>query len=258
MSVSRLTHHDELAGQVSALWCLMIRHAVLHGELSTADDLLPLTALAPQRAPSRASANTATESVSCPVPIAVPSESRRCRDDLVVMTHRVSAFPFAGTQLRSLLARMLAEVDDLTRDLALRVGGRRFFDVPFEQLSAGEASDEPGDAPSCLTGLVEMLHDGPARPRLVAALFDNDRRAIIAQLVRLRTGVDDPGGHDLELVLGQLRAALRFVAEFEALPEVRKPLSPKPDRTRQLALLPEREDTLDAGLWGQDHLEEQQ
>lgn len=41
MKVSELTHHDPLAGQGAALWCLMIRHAVLTGEFPTADDVLP-------------------------------------------------------------------------------------------------------------------------------------------------------------------------------------------------------------------------
>ena len=33
MAVSALTHHEDIAQQGCALWCLMIRHAVLHGEL---------------------------------------------------------------------------------------------------------------------------------------------------------------------------------------------------------------------------------
>lgn len=41
MKVSALTHHDPLAGQGAALWCLMIRHAVLTGALPAADDVLP-------------------------------------------------------------------------------------------------------------------------------------------------------------------------------------------------------------------------
>ncbi|GAB2855016.1 ADP-ribosylglycohydrolase family protein [Nocardioides pacificus] len=41
MAVSALTHHDSLAGEGAALWCLMIRHAVLTGEMPTADDVLP-------------------------------------------------------------------------------------------------------------------------------------------------------------------------------------------------------------------------
>ncbi|KQY51703.1 ADP-ribosylglycohydrolase family protein [Nocardioides sp. Root140] len=41
MAVSALTHHDPLAGEGAALWCLMIRHAVLTGEFPIADDVLP-------------------------------------------------------------------------------------------------------------------------------------------------------------------------------------------------------------------------
>ncbi|WP_299926120.1 ADP-ribosylglycohydrolase family protein [uncultured Nocardioides sp.] len=41
-AVSSLTHHDPIAGEGAALWCLMIRHAILHGELPAAEDVLPL------------------------------------------------------------------------------------------------------------------------------------------------------------------------------------------------------------------------
>ncbi|WP_166139843.1 ADP-ribosylglycohydrolase family protein [Nocardioides ochotonae] len=41
-AVSALTHHDPVAGEGAALWCLMIRYAVLHGALPTVDDVLPL------------------------------------------------------------------------------------------------------------------------------------------------------------------------------------------------------------------------
>lgn len=41
MAVSALTHYDPLAGEGAALWCLMIRHAVLHGEFPIASDVLP-------------------------------------------------------------------------------------------------------------------------------------------------------------------------------------------------------------------------
>lgn len=40
MAVSGLTHHDPLAGEAAALWCLMIRHAVLTGEFPTAEDVV--------------------------------------------------------------------------------------------------------------------------------------------------------------------------------------------------------------------------
>lgn len=48
MAVSALTHHDPIAGEGAALWCLMIRHAVLMGEFPTIDE-----ALADHPAPGR-------------------------------------------------------------------------------------------------------------------------------------------------------------------------------------------------------------
>lgn len=39
--ISALTHHDPIAGEGAALWCLMIRHAVLHGVFPTAADVVP-------------------------------------------------------------------------------------------------------------------------------------------------------------------------------------------------------------------------
>lgn len=41
MAVSALTHYEDDAQQACAVWCLMIRHAVLHGELPTFDDIAP-------------------------------------------------------------------------------------------------------------------------------------------------------------------------------------------------------------------------
>ena len=41
MAVSALTHHQDLAQEACAVWCLMIRHAVLHGEFPTYDDIAP-------------------------------------------------------------------------------------------------------------------------------------------------------------------------------------------------------------------------
>ena len=180
-----------------------------------------------------------------------PFAKFRLRDDTVVMSHRICAFPFAASQLRGLLAKLMDEIDDLARDLAARVDGRRFFDLPAQPPAIDESvSDADAPYPS-LVGLLEMLHDGPAKPAQVAALFDNDRHEVIGQLVRLRTGVDRADGHDLELVLGQLRAALRHIADANSIP-VRRPLPPKPVRSHQPSLLPEREDALDVGLWSAD------
>lgn len=185
-----------------------------------------------------------------------PSARFHLRDDMVVVTYRIYAWPFAPAQLRVALAQLAEDIDDLARDLAIRVGGHRFGELPedHDELDEPEVEvevEEDVDG-GALTGLLELLYDGPARPGQVAALFDNDRAELIRQLVRLRTGQDQPGDHDLELVLGQLRAALRWVAGFEALPARPRPLPPRPDRSRQLSLLPEREDTLDAGQWTHD------
>ena len=177
------------------------------------------------------------------------------RDDRVVMSHRIVAWPFVPEQLRVVVDEICGSVDDLARDLVRRVGGHRFLDTVPE--AADPDTAPPDEAYSPLVGLLEVLYDGPVRPRTVAALFDNDRRAIIAQLVRLRTGVDRPGHHDLELVLGHLRAALRFVADGEALRPSRRPVPPRRTRsTHQLSLLPDLEEPLDAELWRPDHLEE--
>ncbi|MBF4160817.1 ADP-ribosylglycohydrolase family protein [Nocardioides acrostichi] len=40
-AISALTHFDPMAGEGAALWSLMIRHAVVHAEFPTADDVLP-------------------------------------------------------------------------------------------------------------------------------------------------------------------------------------------------------------------------
>ena len=42
VKVSALTHHDPLAGEAAALWCLMIRHAVLTGSFLSAPDAVAL------------------------------------------------------------------------------------------------------------------------------------------------------------------------------------------------------------------------
>ena len=163
------------------------------------------------------------------------------RDDRVVMSYALHAWPFAPAQLRVAVGHLGEGLDELARDVAARVRGHRFRDPVPDRL-----------VHPALVGLLELLYDGPARPRVVAALFDNDRHQIIRQLVRLRTGLDDAGEHDLDLVLGQLRAALRFVADDRSAPAGRRIRPPRPPRTRQLSLLPEGEDTLDAGTWGHD------
>lgn len=41
MAISALTHHQDLAQEACAVWCLMIRHSVLHGELPSYADIAP-------------------------------------------------------------------------------------------------------------------------------------------------------------------------------------------------------------------------
>ena len=173
------------------------------------------------------------------------------RDDRVLMSYAIHAWPFAPAQLRVAAGHLCEGLDDLARDVAARVDGRRFLDgAPEPEPSpAGSPMD---DVHPSLVGLLELLYDGPAKARVVAALFDNDRHEIIKQLVRLRTGVDHPGEHDLDLVLSQLRAALRFVADVDSAPPGRRSRPGRSPRSRQLSLLPDGEDTLDSGTWSHD------
>lgn len=166
-------------------------------------------------------------------------------DDYVVMKARLVALPFAPAQLRGLLALMLHEVDDLARELATRLGGRRFLDTAGDEVVAQEP-------PSALTALLESLHEGPMRPSGVAVLFDHDRLAIISTIVAIRRDSLQTDTHDQELVLSHLRLALRFVTDGEArarrvASERRRP----PRRSRQLSLLEVEggQETLDSGEW---------
>ena len=75
-----------------------------------------------------------------------PFAKFRLRDDTVVMSHRICAFPFAASQLRGLLAKLMDEIDDLARDLAARVDGRRFFDLPAQPPAIDESGSDADDA----------------------------------------------------------------------------------------------------------------
>lgn len=179
------------------------------------------------------------------------------RDQLVSLHYRIVAWPFAPSQLRVAVASLLEEVDELARDLAARVGGLRFAeslvpDAPTPPVATDGAHVD--DAHPGLVALLELLHDEPVPPRMVAALFDQSRSELVGQLVRLRTGRSSTGAFDPELVLGHLRAGLRHIVEREA--GVGSGERRRRPRTRQLSLLPEREETLDAELWSPPGLEE--
>lgn len=169
-------------------------------------------------------------------------------DDYVVMRARLVALPFAPAQLRGLLALMLHQVDDLARELAVRLGGRRFLEATGDDVVAQEP-------PSALTALLEALHEGPMRPSSVAVLFDHDRLAIISTIVAVRRDDLPTDTHDQELVLSHLRLALRFVSDGQARARrVAVERSRPPRRSRQLSLLDveDAQDTLDSGEWEQD------
>lgn len=172
-------------------------------------------------------------------------------DDYVVMKARLVAVPFAPGQLRGLLALMLREVDDLARELAVRLGGRRFLETATdaEEIVAQETTPEV----TALTSLIEALHEGPMRPSSIAVLFDHDRLAIISSIVAIRRDSVAIDTHDQEFVLSHLRQALRFVIDGEARThrvtrERRRP----PRRSSQLTLMDvegDGQDTLDSGEW---------
>lgn len=169
-------------------------------------------------------------------------------DDYVVMRARLLAVPFAAAQLRGMLTLMLREVDDLARELAVRLGGRRFLEEADDEVAVQEPT-------AALTALLEALHEGPMRPPSVAVLFDHDRLAIISTIVAVRRGSLATDTHDQELVLSHLRLALRFVSDGEARDrrvtlERRRPQR----RSQQLSLMDveDAQETLDSGEWEQE------
>jgi|GEM_PF-2710108 len=127
------------------------------------------------------------------------------RGDRIEMRHHLLALPFSAFGLRVMVKRFTAEVDDIARGLAVRVGGTLFREP--------ELVEDERDV--LMSGLIELLHLDRVRAATVAGLFDHDRVEIIRQLVRIRRGEQSCGDHDEEVVLEALRKALRFVADGE-------------------------------------------
>ncbi len=183
-----------------------------------------------------------------------PAAKFHVAEDRVVMRQQLIAHPFVPDQLRAAVSVLCNELDDLARDLATRVGGRRFLQGLGDPPTSHEDLDPAGAHPS-LVGLLEMLHDGEVAPAEVAALFDHDRHELVCQLVRLRTGAQSSAPHDLEDVLDHLRGALRFIVERQARAELAADWRAARRRSQQLALMPEPEHeqaTLDSGRWDQE------
>lgn len=132
-------------------------------------------------------------------------------EDRVEMRFGLPAQPFVAAHLREVVGSLCDQVDDIAVDLVARVGGRRFADQ-----SPPEPPGPPGvdEASLPLLGLLELLvADGEVPTSRVAGLFDDDRLAIIRELVLVRTGRQSVGGLHEDLVLDHLRAALRHVVD---------------------------------------------
>ena len=169
------------------------------------------------------------------------------RGDRLVMRTSLVAWPFSPTQLRVVVGRFCGEVDEIATEAVSTVGGRRFMEPAPERPAEDDA--HPG-----LTTLLEILHTGRVAPATVAGLFDCDRRELVHQIHRIRTGGQSCGDHPAEVVLDHLRRGLRFVADREASRELRVERSRRTRRpaSRQLSLLADEDvgqDSLGVG-WG--------
>jgi hypothetical protein len=189
------------------------------------------------------------------------------RDDQVVMRFRIYAWPFSPTQLRVALADVRRDLDDIAPALATRVGGRLFLEqapvepepdqAPVSSLPLGDLHPDPDDAHPAMIGLLELLLDGPVAPGVVATMFNGDAELLTSQIARVRSGAQSTGEHPPDTVAALLRKALRLVVEAKAAREAfGRSRSPVRRHSRQLALLPEPEDSPEAGLWSNDHLGE--
>ena len=165
------------------------------------------------------------------------------RDDRVVMSYALHAWPFAPAQLRVAVGQLSEGLDDLARDVAARVRGQP---VPRPR-------PRPEGTVRRLVGLLELLYDGPGE---AAA----GRRA-----VRQRPAPDHPAAGPAPHRGWTTRASTTSTSCWASCarrcasspttgsaPGGRRTRPPRPPRTRQLSLLPEGEDTLDAGAWGHD------
>ena len=158
-----------------------------------------------------------------------------CVGGTVKMRDELLTVPLAPIQLRWVVERFVAEVDEIARALTVRVGGRRFLEHDPAQVD--EPRSEVDDHPA-MTGLLELLHLERVRPTTVAGLFAHDRLEIIGQLVRIRTGRQSCAEHDPDVVLTLLRKALRVVSDGEPVPGRAVPVPPKA-RSVQESLLPD-------------------
>ena len=165
------------------------------------------------------------------------------RDDAVVLRYALCAWPFAPTQLETLVERLTGCLEDLRRSLQARVGGRAFLDPPPAPPTARERAAARG-----LREVLEMRHAGPVPVRCAAAAFDRDRTTILVTISQLRRGLHDLDGHDRDELVHLLRLALRLIsdgrAEIAAAPRPPRPVSEQPSLLDGAAV---GEDSLDLG-----------
>jgi hypothetical protein len=165
------------------------------------------------------------------------------RDTRISVKYLICAAPFAPGQLKLMLNAMLGTLDDVARDLSLRVGGRRFLDEDPDE----DPAPEQEEAHPALAGLMEMLHARSMSPSAVASLFDHDKAAVLDAVAGLRSGRIECPDHDVEVVLDPLRRALSLIVAREARAE-RAEVRRSRSRSQQLSLLPPS-GTLDDGEW---------
>ena len=188
------------------------------------------------------------------------------RDDQVVMRFRIYAWPFSPTQLRVALADVRRDLDDLAPALATRVDGRLFLEQapvdpspsrrPCRRCRCATCILDPDDAHPSMIGLLEALVDGPVAPGVVATMFNGDAELLTSQIARVRSGASRPAStarHCRRAAPQGAPAGGREKAAREAFGRSRSPVR---RLSRQLALLPEPEDSPEAGLWSNDHLGE--
>lgn len=136
----------------------------------------------------------------------------RLSGDRLVVHHELCAMPFVPQHLVAWLARLAVEIDDVAREAAVVMGGRRMLED-----AAADAPDTPAPLPAeldeQLAVVAELLVDGPVQPRMVAGVFGHDRGALVRRLVGLRQGRLTVLSDDLDGLLDALRAGLRWIVD---------------------------------------------
>lgn len=172
----------------------------------------------------------------------------RLSGDRLVVHHELCAMPFVPQHLVAWLARLAVEIDDVAREAAVLMGGRRMLEdepaeAPATSVPVGAELDEQ------LAVVAELLVDGPVQPRVVAEVFGHDRGALVRRLVGLRQGRLTALTEDLDGLLDALRAGLRWIVDepdrvADARRRARRRVAPRP--TVQSLLLGDEPDLFES------------